>query len=81
VFIVKNENINNVEKEIENHIKGYFNTNRMVLTALAAGAGLYLLGRSKGVQLGYSKGLAEGYSHGVSEVAGMVKKLRSSIEE
>lgn len=76
------------EKEEKGKLKGYVTPRFVILTAAVAGAGLYLVGRSKGfnaglklgARVGYDRGRAEGYESGINAIGGIVKEVRNTIE-
>lgn len=78
VYMLLNKNIDKMKKEVEKTYREYLTTNRIVITTLATGAGMYLLGRSKALKMGYAKGRVEGYAQAVSDMASMVRDTKGS---
>jgi hypothetical protein len=66
------ENVNEVKEEIVK-MKGYVTPKFVVVAAVAAGTGVYLVGRSKGFKHGFDLGQSEGYKKGIKDASELVK--------
>lgn len=75
------ENIDKIEKELDIEFDNYFKANAIVLSTLVVGAGMYILGRSKGKGLGHAKGRAEGYVQGIKDIGGMFREIRNQTDK
>lgn len=78
-----NENINEVNKEEKVEIKKYMTPRFIIVTAVAAGTGLYMVGRSIGFKGGYEfghlVGQAGGYEKGVTDVGKIVNEIKNNL--
>lgn len=73
-----NEQIN-VGKESKVMTKGYVTPKFVVVAAVAAGAGAYLIGRSRGFERGISEGRKMGYMDAVMDVREIANDFKKSL--
>lgn len=73
-------NINNQTKEERVKTKGYVTPKFVVVAVVAAGAGAYIVGRSRGFISGIEKGRGMGYMQGVSDAKGMVNEVIKGMD-
>lgn len=78
---MKTENIREMEEEARRSLKGYVETNKVVFATAIVGTGMYILGRTKGLQLGHIKGRSQGYAEGVKDVTAITKDLVGEIRK